>query len=118
MRYKTLNHSNLEDFIRTNEDSYKLAQCTFLPSVELEQTDALITIMFEKYLEDEESRKNFIYDIENRTELVLSLFHIIRERVQTVEGMLLEIQDFEIAPFKKQKSQNYKAIDKKQKGMI
>lgn len=93
---KTINYETLEEFVETPREAYLVSQVTFEPSVIIEQTNNLLVLFMEKYLDCEESKEALRNDLQTRPQLVESILFTIFDRLKEVEAMLLECQEYKV----------------------
>lgn len=93
---KTINYETLEEFVKAPNEAFLVAQVTFEPSVILEQTNNLMVLFMEKYLDGEKEKSALRDDLQTRPQLVESILLTIFERLREVEAMLLECQEYKV----------------------
>ena len=94
MEYRTNNYTTLENQIKTQKEAFNLSVVTFEPSVIIDNVNDLMMMFSELYLESKESQQKLKNEIENRPNMVTSIFFSIWNQIRDVAQMLTECQDF------------------------
>ena len=92
--YRTYNYATLEEWT-DKETEVAVANVSYYPFVLVERCEILLRDFIEEYIAPND-KKELLYDIERRSEVVSAKIYSIYEQLVLAFKMLEEIQDYKI----------------------